>query len=117
MAEDKAPQPPASVPGQPAPQSQREAAIENFQALSAWVSDPNRKPAHLAFTSGGLRDAATAMETFLVKPASQTAHGEQGGKSSAIIRLSYPPEQGWRGMTREKSVKLVEVMLSAEDSQ
>lgn len=35
----------------------------DFDRLVSWFRDPHRQPAHLAFTAGAARDAATAFET------------------------------------------------------
>jgi hypothetical protein len=56
----------AAAPHSPPPAA---AIAEDYRRLREWLSDPERKPASLAFTAGPLRDAATAAEDSGVLPA------------------------------------------------
>lgn len=71
----------------------RRIATEYVRAarLTAWLNDPQRKPAHLAFTAGPERDVARAVETRLAQvPTPDHAHVECGKVQEVVKRVEIP---------------------------
>lgn len=71
-------------------------SASEYERLVAWIKDPKRKPAHIAFTASACRDAARAIE------ASEILKKREAEKAviEAARKWSQHPD---RGLTRHLS--------------